>query len=772
MKRIFALLLTFAALSFAADKKIVVRGSGYGFSDDDTAIELYQKAAGDDATVVAARSSEEFAKEIVDAHGIIGGISKELFPKAKNLEWVQSVSAGVEAYSFWPEFMASDVMLTNCKVVQGPTIGDHAFALLLSLTRGLHEYLPNKRQWKSRADAPKGMTELPGMTAVIIGMGGIGTQIAQRAHAFGMDVIGVDPKNIPVSVYAPTIVPPDRLDEVLPKGDVVFVAAPLTPESERMIAAKQFEAMKKGAYFIAVSRGRLYDKGDLVKAIAVATAREVAATGVDWTFAPTLAVVRDDRWGRTYESFSEHPDLVVEYAPQAVTGLQGVPGEPGFLGGGRVLATAKHFLGEGQTTDGRDQGDVACSEETLQGLHAGGHLAAIAAGAQTVMAAYNSWNGTKVHGHRYLLTDVLKGFMGFDGFVVSDWDGFLQVADDWGDAVAGSVNAGVDMLMVGVEWRRAYHELLRQVTAGTVPMARVDDAVRRILRVKARARLFSRGRPSERAGNGDGTIVGDRMHRECARRAVRRSLVLLKNDGVLPLRRDLDVLVAGDGADDIGKQCGGWTLTWQGTGNDNTDFPNGTSVYRGIAEAIAGNGGSATFNPNGEFTGSPPDIAIVVFGENPYAEGDGDRTHLSYSGMESESLAILRRLRERGIPTVSVFLTGRPMWVNPELNASDAFVVAWLPGTEGGGVADVLVRGPNGAVQHDFQGRLSFSWPRHALHTPLNVGDTDYAPLFPYGYGLTYGETVDRIGRLDEADGASGVAARDERRVAGSGYPH
>ena len=512
--------------------------------------------------------------------------------------------------------------------------------------------------------------------------------------------------------------------------------------------------------------------GDLVKAIAVATAREVAASGVDWTFAPTLAVVRDDRWGRTYESFSEHPDLVVEYAPQAVTGLQGVPGEPGFLGGGRVLATAKHFLGEGQTTDGRDQGDVACSEETLQGLHAGGHLAAIAAGAQTVMAAYNSWNGTKVHGHRYLLTDVLKGFMGFDGFVVSDWDGFLQVADDWGDAVAGSVNAGVDMLMVGVEWRRTYHELLQQVTAGAVPMTRVDDAVRRILRVKARARLFSRGRPSERGGTGGGTTVGDRTHGECARRAVRRSLVLLKNDGVLPLRRDLNVLVAGDGADNIGKQCGGWTLTWQGTDNDNSDFPNGTSVYRGIAEAIAGNGGSVTLNPNGEFTGSPPDVAIVVFGENPYAEGDGDRTHLSYSGMESESLAILRRLRERGIPTVSVFLTGRPMWVNPELNASDAFVVAWLPGTEGGGVADVLVRGPNGAVQHDFQGRLSFSWPRHALHTPLNVGDTDYAPLFPYGYGLTYGETVDRIGSLDEADGASGVAARDERRVAGSGYPH
>ncbi len=280
MKRIFALLLTFAALTFAADKKIVVRGSGYGFADNDAAIKLYQEAAGDNATVVSARSAEEFAKEIVDAHGIIGGISKEQFPTAKNLEWVQSVSAGVEAYSFWPEFMASDVMLTNCKVVQGPTIGDHAFALLLSLTRGLYDYVPNRGQWKSRSDSPAGMTELPGMTAVIIGMGGIGTQIAQRAHAFGMDVIGVDPKNIPVSVYAPTIVPPDRLDEVLPKGDVVFVAAPLTPESEHMIAAKQFDAMKKGAYFIAVSRGRLYHKGDLIKAI---DSQKLAGAGLDVT---------------------------------------------------------------------------------------------------------------------------------------------------------------------------------------------------------------------------------------------------------------------------------------------------------------------------------------------------------------------------------------------------------------------------------------------------------------------------------------------------------
>ena len=510
---------------------------------------------------------------------------------------------------------------------------------------------------------------------------------------------------------------------------------------------------------------------DLLAEIATATAREVAATGIGWTFAPTLAVVRDDRWGRTYEGYAEHPGLVAEYAPRVVTGLQGVPGDAGFLGHGRVLATAKHFLGEGQTTNGRDQGDVDCSEETLRDLHASGHRAALAAGVQTVMAAYNSWHGTKVHGHRYLLTDVLKGALGFDGFVVSDWDGYLQVADDRGEACARSVNAGVDMLMVGVEWRRAYHDLLHQVRSGVVGMARIDDAVRRILRVKARANLLPGDRTFRRPAVAGPSTVGHPAHRELARRAVRRSLVLLKNDGLLPLRRDMKVLVAGDGADDIGKQCGGWTLTWQGTGNANADFPNGTSVYDGFAQAMANSGGTVRLSPNAEFDGDAPDVAVVVFGENPYAEGDGDRPHLSYSAFNPEPLAILRKLKAQGIPTVSVFLTGRPMWVNPELNASDAFVVAWLPGTEGGGVADVLSRGPNGELSHDFHGRLSFSWPCHSLHTPLNVGDADYAPLFPYGFGLRYRDTAARLGSLDEADEASELPAWDGTRVAGSTYP-
>ncbi len=280
MKRIAILLLACATLAAAADKKILIRALSGGFAYNDDAVERYQREAGEGAEIVAARTAEEFDRHLADADAVIGGIGKDQLAKAKKLKWVQSTSAGVEAYSFWPEFMQSDVMLTNCKVVQGPTIGDHAFALLLAMTRGLHDYIPNKRQWKSRADAPTGMTELPGMTAVIIGMGGIGTQIAQRAHGFGMNVIGVDPKNIPVSIFAPTIVPPDRLDEVLPEGDVVFVAAPLTPESEGMIGSAQFNAMKRGAYFVAVSRGRLYDKGALVKAI---DGQHLAGAGLDVT---------------------------------------------------------------------------------------------------------------------------------------------------------------------------------------------------------------------------------------------------------------------------------------------------------------------------------------------------------------------------------------------------------------------------------------------------------------------------------------------------------
>lgn len=278
---LFALLL--AAPAFAADKKIVIQGNPrQTWVWNEAALARYRAAAGSRADIVVTKSPAEFSREVAAADAVVGGITKADFPAAKKLKWLQTISAGVEDYSFWPEFMKSDVTLTNCKVVQGPTIADHAFAMLLALTRGLYEYIPNrtKKEWGSRTSTPEGMTELPGMTAVIIGAGGIGTQIAQRAHGFGMKVIGVDPKDIPVSNYFSEIVPPDRLDEVLPKADVVFVAAPLTPKSERMVSYKQFDAMKRGAYFVAVSRGRLYDKGALVKAL---DSKKLAGAGVDVT---------------------------------------------------------------------------------------------------------------------------------------------------------------------------------------------------------------------------------------------------------------------------------------------------------------------------------------------------------------------------------------------------------------------------------------------------------------------------------------------------------
>ena len=485
----------------------------------------------------------------------------------------------------------------------------------------------------------------------------------------------------------------------------------------------------------------------LAQAIAAATASEVAATGIDWTFAPTLAVVRDDRWGRTYESFSEDPDLVREFAGPLFVGLQGTRGSAGYLGTGKVLATAKHFIGDGGT-GGVDQGDTACSEDDLWRIHGPGHCQALAAGAEVVMASFSSWNGAKVHGHRYLLTEALKGRMGFAGFVISDWNGCQQLADSPREACALAVNAGVDMVMVDQDWRRTHADLVASVEAGEVPVARVDDAVRRILRVKARAGLFAKPAPSQRPDAG--APISPPAHRALARRAVRESLVLLKNNGgLLPLGRGLRLLVAGDHAHDVGRQCGGWTLTWQGDGNANEDFPQGESILQGIERAVRAGGGSVSHRPDGTFD-EVPDAAIVVFGEEPYSEGEGDRPHLAYSAEHPAPLAIMRSLKARGVPVVAVFVAGRPMWTNPELNAADAFVVAWLPGSEGGGVADVLLRAADGSVNHDLRGRLAFSWPRDPWQTAVNRGDDPYRPLFPYGYGLRYADGPTALPCIDE----------------------
>ena len=501
---------------------------------------------------------------------------------------------------------------------------------------------------------------------------------------------------------------------------------------------------------------------ELLEAIGEATAAEMVATGIDWTFAPTLAVARDDRWGRTYEGYSESPELAREFAPHLVRGLQGDAAEGGPGGPGKVLATAKHFIGEGGTDEGIDQGSTRCTETQLRDIHGQGHMAAVAAGVQVVMASFNDWNGTKLHGHRHLLTDVLKQQMGFTGFVISDWNAFQQVREDFGEACAESVRAGIDMLMAPENWRQVHGCLLSQLKNGNLSMRRVDDAVTRILRVKARMGMFEKPRPSGRAGAGKANSPGAPRRREIARQAVRESLVLLKNQGgILPLRPDLRVLLAGDGADNIGKQCGGWTLTWQGSFNENEDFPNGDSIYRGIEKTVAAGGGSVALHEDGKFR-ERPDVAIVVFGEDPYAEGQGDLSHLSFSARQPEPLRILQRLSSEGIPVVSVFLSGRPLWVNPELNASDAFIAAWLPGTEGAGIADLLFRDANHGIAHDFTGRLSFSWPRDPLQTPLNHGDESYHPLFAYGYGLSLFQPAEDFAQLSEDDRSRLFA---ERRV-------
>ena len=477
---------------------------------------------------------------------------------------------------------------------------------------------------------------------------------------------------------------------------------------------------------------------ELVEQAAAITAREVCASGIDWAFAPTLAVARDLRWGRTYESYAEDPEILEQYAAAAVRGLQGAAGHPGFLGTGKVIATAKHFIGDGGTHGGQDQGDNRDGEQDLFRLHGRGYLGALAAGVQTVMASFSSWHGQKMHAHKYLLTDILKHRLGFCGFVVSDWDGFAQVDPDLGQACKLCIEAGIDMLLVAEDWQTPLNHLLALVRSGALDERRVDEAVRRILRVKLRAGLFQKGKPSSRlrALDSGGDRIGCAAHRRVARQAVRESLVLLKNkNGLLPLRPDRHTLVAG-AASDMGRQTGGWTLTWQGDENKRDDFPGATSITEGIQAQVQAGGGRVTLNESGDCT-ARPDCAVIILGEDPYAEGQGDRTHLSFSATQPQPLALLRRLKAQGIPVVALFLSGRPLWINPELNAADAFVAAWLPGSEGGGLSDLLFA-DRGAAGPDFVGRLTYSWPATPTQCALHRGGRQDAPLFPYGYGLSY----------------------------------
>lgn len=501
---------------------------------------------------------------------------------------------------------------------------------------------------------------------------------------------------------------------------------------------------------------------ELMRKIGEVTAREMVVTGFDWDFSPTLAVVRDDRWGRTYEGFSEDPRIVRSYSGQMVEGLQGNAAGDEFMGPGRVIATAKHFVGDGGTLGGKDQGDTVASFEQLRDIHGAGYPPAIAAGVQAVMASFSSVGGTKVHGDRALLTTALKGDMSFDGLVVGDWNAHGQVPGCSNTSCPQSINAGLDMFMAPDTWKLLYDNTLAQARSGEIPVSRLDDAVRRILRVKVRAGLFEKGAPSTRPLAGDYSLLGAPSHRAVARQAVRESLVLLKNQGqLLPLDPRASILVAGDGADNIGKQSGGWTISWQGTGFTNRDYPGATSIYAGIQSAVAAAGGKATLSVEGRYT-KKPDVAIVVFGEEPYAEFVGDRATLEFSPGDKKDLDLLRRLKAAGVPTVAIFLSGRPMWVNAEINASDAFVAAFLPGSEGAGVADAILRSAPGRSSPGVTGKLSYSWPRRGDQTPLNFGELPYDPLFPLGYGLSFADRID-MPRLAEdrpppvAGGADGV---------------
>ncbi|MDE2279220.1 MAG: exo 1,3/1,4-beta-D-glucan glucohydrolase [Xanthomonadaceae bacterium] len=487
----------------------------------------------------------------------------------------------------------------------------------------------------------------------------------------------------------------------------------------------------------------------LMRAIGAATAAEVRATGFNWSFAPTLAVPQDPRWGRAYEGYSQDPRVVASYAGPMVEGLQGTPGTASFLDDAHVIASAKHFLADGGTKDGKDQGDAEIDEHTLIAIHSAGYPPAIDAGVQTVMASFSSWNGVKMLANRGLLTDVLKRRMDFQGFVVGDWNAQGQIPGCTNQDCPAAYDNGADMLMAPDSWRGLYEHTLAEVKSGAIPMARVDDAVARILRVKFRMGLFAAGAPSTQPlARESERIVGSAAHRALARRAVRESLVLLKNDGnLLPLDPHQRILVAGEGADNISQQSGGWTLTWQGTGLSNADFPGAQSIGAGIAEQVRAAGGKAEIAPDGHYT-RKPDVAVVVFGETPYAEFQGDIPNLRFRPGDDHDLDLIRRLRAQGIPVVAVFLCGRPLWVNREINAANAFVVAWLPGSEGGGVADVLLRKPDGRIDYDFRGKLAFAWPRSAV-----VGRGK--PQFPLGYGLSYADHVN-LPKLPEQSGVSG----------------
>ena len=481
---------------------------------------------------------------------------------------------------------------------------------------------------------------------------------------------------------------------------------------------------------------------DLIEKIAEVTALELCISGHDWTFAPTLAIPQDLRWGRSYEGYSQDPQIVKAYAERIVKGLQGEKGSDDFMADNRVISCAKHFLADGATDKGIDQGDAKIDINELVNVHAAGYYSAIPAGVQTVMASFSSWQGRKLHGDRELITDVLKDQLGFTGFVVGDWNGHGQVSGCTNTDCAVSFNAGLDMFMAPDSWEELYNSTLAHVQNGVITMERLDDAVRRILRVKIESGIFTKGAPSNRNNAGNENLLGRPESRAIARQAVRESMVLLKNnESILPLNASKTILVVGDGAANISKTCGGWTLSWQGGGHPNEEFPNGQSILDGIKEVVTAAGGKVIFAPDGN-SEVKADAVVAVYGEDPYAEFQGDKKDLDFKENEFD-VSRLSQFKAKGIPVVSVFLSGRPMWCNPEINLSDAFIAAWLPGSEGGGVSDLLFKTD---PSFDFTGSLSFRWPSSAV-----VTDTQ-EPLFDLAYGLNY-DSKTELKQLSEDSG-------------------
>ncbi|HEX2866370.1 MAG TPA: glycoside hydrolase family 3 N-terminal domain-containing protein [Ignavibacteriales bacterium] len=465
---------------------------------------------------------------------------------------------------------------------------------------------------------------------------------------------------------------------------------------------------------------------ELVKKASHVIAEEIAGTGIDWTFAPCVAVPRNEKWGRTYEGFGETPEITKIMGRASVEGFQGKD----LSDGSSILACAKHFAGDGGTTNGKDQGNTECNEKTFRKLFLPGYVEAIKAGVGSIMVSYSSWNGEKMHGNKYLLTDVLKKELGFKGFLVSDWAAIDQITPDFKKDIELSINAGLDMIMIpnGSGKKNNYKEFIKDlkelVQEGKVPISRIDDAVRRILKVKFDMDLFNHPYTDKALT----AKIGSQEHREVARECVRQSLVLLKNsNNTFPISKNLKrIHVSGRGADDIGMQCGGWTISWQGALGDVTT--GGTTILQAMKNTAPST--NFTFSKDGSGA-EGADLGVVVVGENPYAEMLGDTSNLV---LNPEDIKAIENVKKAGIPVVVVLLSGRPIIIDPVLKTADAFVAAWLPGTEGQGVADVLFG------DYNFTGKLTHSWPKTMQQVPINLGDKNYDPLFKYGFGLHYGK--------------------------------